>query len=222
MIKVHHLSDSRSQKTVWLLEELDVPYELELYTRQPNLRAPPEMKALHPMASAPMLEVDGRIIPESAAICDFILRRYGDGRLTPAVDSPDLAQYLYWQAFGVVSGMAPIMNKMQAKGHGLEGSTYEAFADVEMDRMLSYLESELDGRTYLLGDTFTAADIQVSFVPELARVLGFFEGRPNTEAWLERLTQRPAYQRSLEKGVTYAFSRPGAVFGRFGGASAKA
>lgn len=210
VLKLHHLSDSRSQKTLWLLEELglhcELYYSLHNYQRGSDMRAPPEFKALHPLATAPLLEADGKFYPESGAIAEYLLRQFGGGHLAPAIDSDQYLSYQYWMHFGVAKGMQPIMYKVRAPGHGLTGSSYDKAAEDEMADVLDYLDAELEGREYLLGENFSAADIQVSFVPELANVLGQLDEHANIRQWLRRLYGRPAFQRSLEIGGAYHFS----------------
>lgn len=209
MLKLHHLSNSRSQKSLWLLEELGVPYELQCHERGLDLRAPAEFKALHPLATAPLLEVDGVLYPESGAIAQYLLARHGEGRLAPAPDSPAYADYLWWMHYGIAAGMQPIMYKVRAPGHGLVGSSYDQAADVDLVAVLDYLEAALAGRAYLLGEEFSAADIQVSFVPELANALGLLGERPAIRGWLARLYARPAFERSLAVGGAYRFKVAG-------------
>lgn len=205
MLKLHHLNDSRSQKTLWLLEELGVPYELQTYERGQDRRAPAGFKALHPVASAPLLEVDGAFHPESGAIAAYLLGRYGEGRFSPAADSDAYLDYQYWMHFGIAAGMQPIMYKVRAPSHGLVGTSYDTTADADLARVIDFLEGALADRLYLLGTEFTAADIQVSFVPELANALGLLGPRPAIRSWLARLYARPAFERSLRIGGAYGF-----------------
>lgn len=205
MLKLHHLNDSRSQKTLWLLEELGIPYELEKYERGQNLRSPPQFKALHPLATAPLLEVNGAHYPESGAIAQYLLARYGEGRFAPRADSEAYFDYLYWMHFGIASGMQPIMYKVRAPSHGLAGSSYDKAADADLRQALDHLDAALADRVYLLGEEFSAADIQVSFVPELAHAVGLLGAHPNIRSWLARLYARPAFESSLRIGGAYRF-----------------
>lgn len=205
MLKLHHLNDSRSQKTLWLLEELGIPYELEKYERGKDLRSPAKFKALHPLATAPLLEIDGAQYPESGAIAEYLLARYGKGRFAPAADSDAYPDYLYWMHFGIAAGMQPIMYKVRAPSHGLVGSSYDKSADADLCQVLDHLDATLADRAYLLGEEFSAADIQVSFVPELAHALGLLGSHPNIRSWLARLYARPAFESSLRIGGAYRF-----------------
>jgi glutathione S-transferase len=201
MLKVHHLSDSRSQKVVWLLEELGCPYDLVYHQRLPvTMMGPPELKAAHPIGKAPVLEAEGRSIVESGAIIDYILRRHGQGRLMPDPDGPDLLPYLEWMNFAVSIGSNPIMMKVYARAFGLDGTALGPAADTELALVLGHLDQSLRGKTHLLGDLFTAADIQVSFVVELAKAFASIDAYPEIIAWLGRLHARSGFQASLTKG----------------------
>ncbi len=206
-MKLHHLNDSRSQKVVWLLEELGTPYDLVPHQRHPEtLSAPPEMKARHPIGKAPILEDGGVAIVESGAIIDYILRRHGNGALQPPADSVDLMAYLEWLYMAVSIGTNPIMLKIYARYYQQQGGPIDAAADAEFALVLGYLDRSLAGREYLLGDLFTAADIQMSFVAELARSLIPIDRYPNIVAWLVRLHARPAFRASLARPGSYIYA----------------
>ena len=177
-MKLHHLNDSRSQKVVWLLEELGADYEIVPHQRHPEtLSAPPEMKARHPIGKAPILEDQGIAIVESGAIIDYILRRHGEGALQPAANSPALMNYLEWLYMAVSIGTNPIMLKVYARYYKQEAGPIDAAADAEFALVLGYLDRSLAGRDYLLGDLFTAADIQMSFVAEYEAIVRQVTGR---------------------------------------------
>lgn len=205
MLRVHHLNNSRSQKTLWLLEELELDYEIVPYQRDAKtMMGPPEIKALHPMGKSPMLEDDGQLIFESGAISDYILTRYGQGRLMPDPQGPDYMRYIELVYFAVAAGMNPIMMAMHARARGnTEGDDY---ANAELGRALSYIESKLEIGPWLMGDMITAADIQLSFVGELANYLGPIVDYPRMADWLKRGTARPAFQRTIAKGGAYAWA----------------
>src|SRR3546814_644223 len=172
MLKVHHLNDSRAQKTIWLLEELELPYELVAYQRHPvTMIAPDMMKALHPVAKSPMIEDDGRIIIESGAIAEHIIERYGNGRLAPAPGTQAHERYRQWLYFAVSSGMNPIMIKVYARAFGLGGDPIDQAADGQLAQVLSHMDDVLSRAPYLVDDSFSAADIQMSFIPENAKTL---------------------------------------------------
>jgi glutathione S-transferase len=208
MLRVHHLDNSRSQKTLWLLEELELPYEIVAYQRDAaTMMGPPAIKALHPMGKSPVLEEDGRLLFESGAICDYILTRYGDGRLQPDRQSADYMTFVELLYFAVASGMNPILQSLHARSRGYnEGDDY---LTAEMARVLGYIESKLEGGPWLLGETFTAADVQLSFVAELAHYLDPITDYPRVMDWLERLTARDAFQRSIARGGEYGFALEG-------------
>ncbi len=207
MMTLHHLNDSRSQKIVWLLEELGTPYELVPHQRHPEtLSAPAAMKARHPIGKAPILEDQGRAIVESGAIVDYILRRHAQGALQPAGDGPELMAYLEWLYFAVSIGTNPVMLKVYSRYYAMAGGPIDAAADAEFALVLGYLDRALAGRTYLLGDLFTAADIQMSFVAELARSLIPIDSYPHIVGWLARLHARPAFRASLARPGSYIYA----------------
>jgi glutathione S-transferase len=208
MLRLHHLNNSRSQKSLWLLEELELPYEIVPYQRDPaTMMGPPAIKALHPMGKSPVLEEDGRLLFESGAICDYILTRYGEGRLMPDRESADYLPYIELLYFAVASGMNPIMQLMHARARG--DTQVDGYVSAELARALGYIESKLEKGPWLLGGTFTAADIQLSFVAELANYIGLITDYPRVIDWLKRLTARPAFQRSIAKGGDYGFAYAG-------------
>lgn len=207
MIKLHHLNNSRSQKTLWLLEELGLEYDLVCYQRdKETLRGPPAIKALHPLGKAPMLEDDGKIMSESGAIADYLLAKYGDGKLQPSPQSPEYMKYKEAMYFAISAGMNPIMVKIYCRSFGLSGSDMDKAGNAELETALNFIETLLADEKWLLGDEFTAADIQMSFIPELADVIGAFKGHDKIRAWQERLYARPAFQRSIAKGGVYDFA----------------
>jgi glutathione S-transferase len=209
MLTVHHLNDSRAQKTIWLLEELALPYKLEPYLRHPvTMVAPPALKALHPVAKSPMIEDDGRVIIESGAITEHIIERHGNGRLAPAPGTDAYEQYRQWLYYAVSSGMNPIMIKVYARAFGLGDSPIDKAADAELTQVLSYIDSSLIGRPYLMSEGFSAADIQMSFIPENAQTLAPIDNYHNIVDWLDRLHQRPAFRRSIDRGGTYTLAGP--------------
>ena len=201
MIRLHHLEESRSQRIVWLLEELGVDYELVHYARDATTRrAPPELLAVHPLGKSPVLEDGDIVLPESGAIVDYLVTRYGDGSLAPAPDDPGYARYLEWLHFAEGSGMFPLLLDMFLEMAGESAAGLKGAMASEIDRYLDYLESELENRDYLGGDDFTAADVLNGFVVEFASTRASLADRPNLTAYLGRLHARPAHARALEKG----------------------
>jgi glutathione S-transferase len=204
MIKVHHLNNSRSQRILWLLEELETPYEIVRYQRDATTNlAPPDLEAVHPLGKSPVIEDDGIKIAESGAIVDYIIRTYGAGRLAPAAVGAEYEAYLEWLHYAEGSAMLPLMLQLYVMRLGEAGAPLKDRIDSETNNHLGYIERALKGRDYVLGDTLTGADIQLSFVGEVARAFGRLAAFPAIAAWVERLHTRPAFQRALEKGGPY-------------------
>ena len=206
MIVVHHLNNSRSQRILWLLEELELPYEIRKYQRDAvtNL-APPELEAVHPLGKSPMLELDGQLLIESGAIIQTVLERAGGGRLQPAPGSADHGRHTMWLHYAEGSAMLPLMLQLYTARLGEGAAPLKPRIDSEIARHLGFVEGELKGRDWLVGDGLTGADVQMSFVGEIAGVFGLRAQYPAMEAWVKRFQARPAYQRALEKGGIYAF-----------------
>jgi glutathione S-transferase len=207
MITVHHLNDSRSQRILWLLEELEEPYEIAFYQRDAVTRlAPPELKAVHPLGKSPVLTEESATVIESGAIIDHILRRYGGGRLVPAPGSDDYDIYVQWLHFAEGSAMLPLMLKLYTSRLGEAAAPLAPRIDSEIANYLGYLESSLAARDWLVGDSITGADVQMSFVGEIAGAFGLRAHYPNIDAWVNRFQARPAYQRALERGGAYSYA----------------
>jgi glutathione S-transferase len=207
MIIVHHLNDSRSQRILWLLEELGVPYEIKHYQRDAQTRfAPPELKAIHPLGKSPVISDDGRVIIESGAIIDYIIRHHGGGRLQPDPASAAYDDYLQWLHFAEGSAMLPMLLKLYVSRLGAAGAPLEPRIESEIANHLGYIDSSLSGRDYLLGNDLTGADIQLSFVGEIAGARANRAAYPNVEAWVRRFQARPAYQAALKRGGPYIFA----------------
>lgn len=207
MLTVHHLNDSRSQRILWLLEELELPYEIKFYQRDPVTRlAPPELKAVHPLGKSPVLTGNGATIIESGAIIDHILRHHGAGRLMPAAASADYEAYLQWLHYAEGSAMLPLLMKMYTGMLGEGGAALAPRIDSEIANHLGYVEASLSGRDWLVGDGLTGADVQMSFVGEIAGRYGLYATHPNIGAWVKRFQARDAYKRALDKGGPYSFA----------------
>lgn len=204
MIVVHHLNNSRSQRILWLLEELGVPYEIKFYQRDATTNlAPPELKAAHPLGKSPVI-VDGeRTLAESGAIVDYLIRTYGHGRLAPAPDSPDHETYLEWLHYAEGSAMLPLMLLLYTTRLGEAAAPLKGRIDDEIANHLGFVNQALEGRDYLVGAGLTGADVQMSFVGEVGRAFGRLAPFPNIAAWIDRLHARPAFKAALEKGGTY-------------------
>jgi glutathione S-transferase len=204
MLKIHHLGHSQSERIVWLCEELGVPYTLVKYTRDAVTRlSPPELKALHPLGAAPLIEADGTMLAESAAIVDFILARHANGRLQVAADQPGFADYLYWFHFANGNLQPVIMRSLIVGRCGLASNHPVRVSQQErLDKVLALIETRLGEKDYLGGDAFTAADVMSVF--SLTTMREFFPidlaPYPNIRAYLQRIGARDAYRRAMEKG----------------------
>ncbi len=208
MIIVHHLNDSRSQRILWLLEELALPYEIKRYQRNAQTRlAPPELKAIHPLGKSPIITDDGRTIHESGAIIDYIIRRHGGGRLQPKPDSAAYDDYVQWLHYAEGSAMLPLLLNLYASRLGEAKAPLMPRIESEIANHLGFVDGALQDRSFLLGKDFTAADIQMSFVGEVAEAFGKRAAYANLDAWTKRLHDRPAYKKALERGGAYAYAR---------------
>ena len=208
MITVHHLNESRSQRILWLLEELGADYEIKAYARDATTRlAPDELRAVHPLGKSPVITDGDATVHESGAIIDYLIRRHVAGRLQPPVGAPEYEDYLQWLHYAEGSAMLPLMLQMYVMRLGEAGGPLHGRIASEIDNHMSYLDQALAGRDYLLGQALTGADIQMSFVGEVARAFGLLPKYPNAEAWLDRLHDRPAYKAAIERGGPYALGR---------------
>jgi glutathione S-transferase len=204
MITVHHLNDSRSQRILWLLEELQLPYEIKQYQRDARTRlAPPELKAVHPLGKSPVISDDGRVVAESGAIVDYIIRKHGGGRLQPDPSSPAYDDYVQWLHFAEGSAMLPLLLQLYTARLGDAAAPLHPRIASEIANHLGYINNRLAGRDYVLGNDLSGADIQLSFVGELARLQNDCSGYPHLEAWVRRYQDRPAYKTAVERGGPY-------------------
>ena len=203
MLVVHHLNNSRSQRILWLLEELGAPYEIKFYQRDATTNlAPPELTAVNPLGKSPVI-TDGPItIAESGAIVDYIQRKYGGGKLGAPAGEVAGEKYREWLHYSEGSAMLPLMLNLYVMRLGEAGAPLQPRIQGEMDNHLGYVDAALAGKDWLLGD-FTAADVQMSFVGEVARAFGQTAKHKNIAAWVERFQARPAYAAALEKGGAY-------------------
>jgi glutathione S-transferase len=206
MITVHHLNDSRSQRILWLLEELGLPYEIKHYKRMETRLAPPELTAIHPLGKSPVITDNGKTVFESGAIIDYLIRRHGGGRLQPDPATPAYDDYVMWMHYAEGSAMLPLMLNLYVSRLGDDGAPLHPRIESEIANHLGYLDAHLKGRDYLLGRDFTGADIQMSFIGEIAGAYGKRAAHPNLDAWVKRLHARPAYKKALEKGGPYRFA----------------
>ncbi|RDS83575.1 glutathione S-transferase [Dyella monticola] len=222
MLTVHHLNNSRSQRVLWLLEELAVPYEVCYYQRDPKtMLAPPELRTIHPLGKSPIVVDEGRTLAESSAIIEYLIERYGDGRLAPAPNTPERLRYTYWLHYAEGSAMPLLLLKLVAAriataptpfftqliARKISEKLQSSFVDPQLQLHLSYIDNSLAATGWFVGDTFSAADIQMSFPLEAALARGRGEKFPHVAAFITRIQKRPAYQRALERGGLYDLSR---------------
>lgn len=204
MLKVHHLNNSRSQRILWLLEELEVPYEIVPYQRMsPVPLAPPELKAVHPLGKSPVITDDGVTVAESGAIIEYILDKYGKGRLRPAANSADHIRYIEWMHFAEGSAMLPLMLHLYTGMLGEAAAPLRPRIDSEIANHLSYMQNALGGRSFFVGNSLTGADVQLTFVLEAAQSGGVLKDYPGLQKYLASMQARPAYKRAIEKGGPY-------------------
>lgn len=220
MITVHHLNNSRSQRVLWLLEELELPYEIVHYQRDPKtMLAPPTLRAVHPLGKSPVVTTDdGLTLAESGAIVETVIERYGNGRLAPAAGSPEALRYRYWLHYAEGSAMPPLLMKLvfdrienskmpffaKPIARSIAAKAKAGFVTPNIASHLDFMEGELGKSEWFAGDAFTGADIQMSFPVEAAAVRGGLDAsRPRLMAYLERIRARPAYRRALERGGPY-------------------
>ena len=203
MLTVHHLGHSQSERIVWLCEELGVAYELKLYKRDPvTILSPPELRALHPLGAAPVIQDDGLLLAESAAITDYIIAKYGNGRLRLGPDHPDFASYLYWFHFAN-GNLQPARGRLMMVGRVGLPPDHPVLLAVQgrLDRVMALVEARLGQAEYLAGSEFTAADIMSVFSLTTMRLFQPVDLRPypNILAYLQRIGARPAYRRAMAK-----------------------
>ena len=219
MIVVHHLNNSRSQRVLWLLEELGLEYEIKRYERDPKtMLAPPSLLAIHPLGKSPVI-IDGALtLAESGAIVEYLVERYGNGKLAPAPETPERLRYSYWLHYAEGSAMPPLLLKLvfnriangpmpffvKPVAKGISQRVLGTFVDPQIKRHLDFMEAELEKSRWFAGNEFSAADIQMSFPLEAAAArAGLDASRPKLMAYLDRIHARPAYQRALERGGEY-------------------
>ena len=217
MITVHHLENSRSQRVLWLLEELGLAYEVRRYARDPKtMRAPAELRAVHPLGKSPVITDGDRVVAESGAIATYLTTRCG-GALVPA-DPEGQARYIYWLHYAEGSAMPPLLLKLvfsrlapsspallRPLVRAIAGRVLGGFVDPELAGHAAYWEAELADRPWFCGQDFSAADIQMSFPLEAFAARGTGAG-PRVTDWLARIHARPAYQRALRRGGPYAYA----------------
>ena len=209
MITVHHLNNSRSQRVLWLLEELGIEYEIKFYERDPKtMMAPASLRQIHPLGKSPVITDGDVTIAESGAIIEYLVNRYGNGRLVPASHTPEHLRYTYWLHYAEGSAMPLLVMRLVLDNFGAgDSSVVSGFVAPQIKLHFDYIESELRKNTWFTGEEFTAADIQMSFPLEVvAMQKEEVESRPKLKEFVDRIQTRPAYKRALERGGKYDFS----------------
>jgi glutathione S-transferase len=222
MITVHHLNNSRSQRVLWLLEELGLPYEIEKYQRDAKtMLAPPALMQVHPLGKSPVVTDDGTTVAETGAIVEYVLEKYGNGRLVPAAGTAQRLQWRYWLHFAEGSAMPPLLLKLiferikatpmpffvKPIARGISDRVLGAMVEPNLKRQLDFMEAELGKSEWFAGSEFSAADIQMSFpVEAAAQRAGLDASRPKLMDFLKRIHARPAYQKALARGGPYSFA----------------
>ena len=219
MITVHHLNNSRSQRILWLMEELGLSYEIKRYERdKKTMRAPASLRAVHPLGKSPVI-TDGELtVAESGAIIEYLVDRYGNGRLIPASGTPDRLRFTYWLHFAEGTAMTPLLLKLvfnrvetgpmpffvRPIAKKISATVKTSFIEPEITQQLKYMEAEIASSGWFAGPAFSAADIQMSFPLEVAASRGGLNaGYPKLMDFLQRIHTRPAYKRALERGGVY-------------------
>lgn len=221
MLTVHHLNNSRSQRVLWLLEELGMPYEIVRYQRQANMLAPRELSVIHPLGKSPVITDGGNTIAESGAIIEYIVGNYGEGWLIPSPNTPERLRYTYWLHYAEGSAMPPLLMKLlftmiprrspmllRPLVGKIAKETLTTLVNPQLKQHMAFWETELNKSEWFAGNEFTAADIQMSFPLEAASArAGLSDHHPKAMEFLKRIHARPAYQRALEKGGPYTVGR---------------
>ena len=220
MLTVHHLNNSRSQRILWLLEELAVPYEVKHYQRDPHtMLAPAALRAVHPLGKSPVITHGDRVVAETGAIVTYLVDNFGDGRLMPAGGTEDRLRYIYWLNFAEGSAMPPLvmtllLNEMSKRtpvlvrpvARMIASAVQKTYSGPAIAAQLDFIESELAASLWFTGEAFSAADVMMSFPLEAASSRVGLGTRTHTRDWLARIHNRPGYQAALQKGGPYAYA----------------
>ncbi|MES2782663.1 MAG: glutathione S-transferase [Pseudomonadota bacterium] len=206
-IIVHHLNHSRSQRILWLLEELNVPYEIRHYARDAVTNLAPEaLLEVHPLGKSPLIEDDGNIIFESGAIVEYLCERHGGGQLVPARGTDAHIRYLEFMHFAEGSAMTPILLNLYTARLGEAAAPLHPRINQQLESQFAFMEDSLNATGWFVGDSMTGADIMMSFPAEAAVKMGRAANLPNLAAFVEKIHARPAFQTALEKGGPYAYA----------------
>jgi glutathione S-transferase len=201
VIKIHHLNYSRSTRIIWLMEELSEPYEIVPHSRNPNtFRSPQTLEQVHPLGKAPVIEDGSLKLAESGAIIEYLISTYGRGKLAPPPGGASWARYIELLHFAEGSAMFPLLVHLLGMFTGGLSDGLRGFITPDIAKILKYLDAEVARNGYLMAEGFTGADIQMSYVVEIARMGKLHEPYASLGAWMARLEQRPAYKRAIERG----------------------
>lgn len=204
MITVHHLNNSRSQRILWLLEELGLDYEIVSYQRDATTNLAPEsLKGVHPLGKSPVITDGNRTVAESGAIVEYLIRKYGRDRLMPDEDTAEFVSYLHWMHYAEGSAMLPVMLSLYVMRLGEAGKPLHPRIESEVQNHFGYMNEALGQHDFFVGDTLTGADIQLTFPLEAARSLGLLKGFENLGRYLDKMHERPACKRGVERGGQY-------------------
>ena len=222
MLVVNHLNNSRSRRVLWLLEELGVPYEIRKYERNAQtMLAPPELQKVHPLGKSPVITDGDVTVAESGAIIEYLVERYGNGRFSPAIGTPERLRWRYWMHFAEGSAMPPLLLKLifdkvesspmpffvKPIARAISGKVKAMMVTPNLNRQLDFMEGELAKSEWFVGNEFSAADVQMSFPIEAApQRAGLDASRPKLMGYLKRIHARPAYKKALERGGPYSFA----------------
>lgn len=206
-LTVHHLNNSRSQRILWLLEELGVPYEIQHHQRDTvtNL-APPSLTALHPLGKSPMIEDDGKLVCESGAITEYLCERHGGAHLVPARGTINHVRYLEWLHFAEGSAMTPILLRLYTSRLGDAAEPLNPRIDQQLESHFQFMEDSIQPSGYFVGESLTGADIMMIFPAEIAVAQGYGAKMPKLAAFVKMIHAMPGYQAALEKGGAYAYA----------------
>jgi glutathione S-transferase len=208
MIILHHLNNSRSQRILWLMEELNIPYRIERYQRDAKTNlAPPELRAIHPLGKSPVIQDGALLLAESGAIIEYLVDRYGNGQLVPQRGTPEHIRYLHWLHFAEGTIMLHLVGRLYLTRVGEAAKAMQGRVEAMIQAELDLVETELGRSAHLAGAAFSAADVQMMFPLEFAVHAGLVsEGLTKLRDYVARMQARPAYRRALEKGGEYKFA----------------
>ncbi|MCG9596065.1 glutathione S-transferase [Vibrio sp. Isolate25] len=204
MIKLHHLNQSRSKRIIWLLEELGVNYEVVPYHRDSvTFLAPPELKAIHPLGKSPVIEEDGHVITESGAITEYLIDKYAADRLAPPKGSSEHLDYLQWLHFAESSAALPLLLKTFIAKDGAQMNFLPDYAEIELHKVMSYVDQRLENKRYLVADKLTGADIMMSFIVDILTKFGLLESYTNIIRYASQIKTHDSWNKAEQLEVKF-------------------